>query len=199
MRLVLIALAGALTLGLWLTQAALAAAKWQVDPPHCYLGFAIKHLMVPVQGAFTKFDGDIFFDPDDLAGSRIDVTIDVASLDTRNQQRDGHLMSPDFFDVKRFPTMRFVSHKITAASPGHYLAHGQLTIKDVTKGIDLPFTYLGRMDSPLEQGKEVAGFMASLTLDRLEYHVGDGKFYRMGVLGKEVQVILNFELNRPAR
>lgn len=173
-----------------------AAPKWEIDPPHCYLGFAVRHILAPVQGVFNKFSGDVLFDPDDLATSRVDVAIEVASLDTRNEKRDEHLKSDDFFAVKTHPLMRFKSRSLTALGQGRFIARGALTIKNVTKEIDLPFTFLGRVASPMNPNLEVAGFSARLTIDRLEYGVGDGRFYRMGAAGKDVEIIIDLELTR---
>jgi polyisoprenoid-binding protein YceI len=189
----------ALALMMWLGLAAgpaLAAPQWEIDPPHCYLGFSVRHILVPIQGAFGKFSGDILFDPDDLATSRVEVSIDVASLDTRNEKRDEHLRSDDFFAAARFPLMRFKSRRLVSLGQGRFLAKGDLTVKDVTREIDLPFTFLGRVASPANPNVEVAGFSARLTIDRLEYGVGDGRFYRMGTAGKDVEIIIEMELTR---
>lgn len=185
-----------LLLALALCPPADAAVRWEIDPPHCYVGFYVKHILAPVQGVFNRFTGDIIFDPDNLATSRVDVTIDVASLDTRNAQRNAHLMTDEFFDVAKFPRMRFVSKSIEALGPGKFVAHGALTIKDVTREIDLPFTFLGQVTSPMNSSLQVAGFMARLSLDRLEYGVGNGKYYHMGVVGKDVEIVINLELTR---
>lgn len=196
MKRALVALAAALS---WLALAAvpaLAAPKWEVDPPHCYLGFAVRHILAPVQGVFNKFDGEILFDPDDLANSRVEVEIDVASLDTRNEKRDAHLRSDDFFAAATYPLMRFKSRGIASLGQGRYLAKGDLTIKSVTKEIDLPFTFLGKVTNPMNPNLEVAGFSARLTLDRLEYGVGDGHFYRLGVAGKNVDITIDLELTQ---
>lgn len=189
----------ALTLVMWLGLAATqaqAAAKWDIDPPHCYVGFSVRHILAPVQGVFNSYDGDILFDPDDLATSSVDVAIEVASLSTRNEKRDEHLRSDDFFSAQTFPQMRFRSRSITSLGQGRYLARGALTIRDVTREIDLPFTFLGRVASPMNPNVEVAGFSARLTIDRLEYGVGDGRFYRLGAAGKDVSIIIDLELTR---
>ncbi|MFH1035942.1 MAG: YceI family protein [Pseudomonadota bacterium] len=181
---------------IWSASPAQAAPNWQIDPPHCYVGFFIKHILAPVQGVFNSFAGEIVFDPDDPAASRVDVAIEVKSLETRNPQRNAHLMSDEFFDAANYPSMRFVSQDIQALGQGQFVAHGSLTIKDVTKPVDLPFTFLGRVTSPMNPKLEVAGFSARLDLDRLAYGVGNGKYYRMGATGKDVEVVINLELTR---
>lgn len=188
--------AGLLLLALCVAAPASAVPRWEIDPPHCYVGFYIKHILVPVQGVFNSFSGDILFDPDSLSTSSVDVTIKVASLDTRNPQRNTHLLSDEFFDAAKYPGMRFVSQHIEALDQGKYVAHDTLTIKDVSQPVDLPFTFLGKMTSPMNSSLEVAGFMARLTLDRLSYGVGTGKYYHMGMAGKDVDIVLDLELTR---
>ncbi len=174
---------------------AAAAPRWDIDPPHCYVGFFIRHILVPVQGVFNSFAGDILFDPDSLDTSSVDVVIEVASLDTRNAQRNAHLLSDEFFDAAKYPRMRFVSNRIEALGQKRYVAHGTLTIKDVSRPVDLPFTFIGQETSPMNSSVEVAGFQARLELDRLDYGVGTGKkYYRMGMVGKDVNIVINLEL-----
>jgi polyisoprenoid-binding protein YceI len=179
-----------------LAASAQAAPKWEIDPPHGYVGFAVRHILAPIQGVFNRFSGDILFDPDDLATSRVDVSIEVASLDTRNQKRDEHLRSEDFFAANAFPLMRFQSRRIMALGQGRFVARGNLTIKGVSKEIDLPFTFLGKVTSPMNPNVEVVGFSARHTIDRLEYGVGDGHFYRLGMAGKDVEIVIDLELTR---
>lgn len=187
-------LLGALLLTLGLGAPASAAPSWDIDPPHCYVGFFIRHILAPIQGVFNKFSGSILFDPDSPQTSRVDVSIDVASLETRNPKRNAHLLSDEFFDVAKYPRMRFVSDRIEPLGQGRFVAHGQLTIKNVTKPLDLPFAFLGQVTSPMNSSVEVAGFTSRLTLDRLEFGVGDGKYYRAGMAGKDVEVVINLEL-----
>lgn len=185
-----------LALTILLASPSWAASKWEIDPPHCYVGFSVGHILAPVQGVFNKFSGDILFDPDDLEGSRVEVAIEVDSLDTRNEKRDAHLKSGDFFAAAQYPRMVFKSSRIMAMGQGRYLARGDLTIKDVTKQIDLPFTFLGRMPNPMNSSQEVVGFTVRYTIDRLEYGVGEGHFYRLGMADKDVDLIIDLELTR---
>jgi len=166
------------------------------DPPHCSIVFFVKHILAKVPGKFDAFSGTVRFDPQNLHGSVIDVKVDMASVNTGITQRDDHLRSPDFFDAAKYPAMRFVSRAITATGGGHYVAEGDLTIKDVTKQVQLPFTFLGSKTSPLEQGKQVSGFEARFSVNMLDYHVSDGKFQKMGALGETVDIILNMEMLR---
>src|SRR5260221_14786395 len=118
----------------FVSTAVLAADSYKIDPVHSNLGFSVKHMMVSnVIGQFDQYDGKIMFDPKDLANSKIDVTIQVSSINTRNEKRDGHLKSPEFFDATKFPTITFVSKKITATD-----MTGDLTVKGVTKEVTIP-------------------------------------------------------------
>ena len=111
------------------TSVVFAADTYIIDPAHTSFGFTVKHMMISnVPGEFDKFDGQIIYDPADLANSKAQVTIDVSSIKTRIDQRDAHLKSPDFFDVAKFPTITFVSTKFTSTA-----ITGNLTMKGVTK------------------------------------------------------------------
>jgi len=172
------------------------APAWNFDPPHCSVMFFVRHMFADVPGRFTAYSGAVLFDPDNLKGSMIDVKVDMASVDTGVDKRDEHLKSPDFFDVAKYPSMRFVSREIVQKGPGSYVAKGELTIKDVTRPVDIPFEYLGAAPSPMEKGKTVAGFRARFAINMLDYHVSDGKFQKMGVLGDKVDILLNLEMLR---
>jgi len=172
------------------------ATAWAFDPPHCSVMFFVKHILAKVPGRFDSYSGTVRFDPANLDGSSIDVSVDMGSVDTGVAKRDEHLKSPDFFDAAKYPGMRFVSQRITSRGGSEYLAEGDLTIKDVTKRIQLPFTYLGTRPSPMEQGKQLAGFEAHFSINMLEYHVSDGKFQKMGVLGDTAEIVINLEMVR---
>lgn len=170
--------------------------QWNLDPAHSNFYFEVKHAYAAVRGQFTEFTGDIYFDPDNPEKGRFDFVIKVDSIDTKIGKRDTHLRTPDFFDAKKFPEMIFKSSRVTHAGGNKYIVDGKLTIKDVSKNMALEFTYLGQKDNPLKPGELVAGLDALLTIDRLEYHVGDGKFYKMGVVGKDVDILITLELLR---
>lgn len=172
------------------------APAWSFDPPHCSVMFFVRHIFADVPGRFAVYDGVVRFDPDNLAGSVVDVKVDMASVDTGVAKRDEHLRSPDFFDAAKYPSMRFVSREIVQTGPGRYAARGELTIKDATRPVDIPFEYLGAASSPMEKGKTVAGFRARFAINMLEYGVSDGRFQKMGVLGDRVDILLNLEMLR---
>ena len=185
-----------LMIPLFFASAWAAAPQWEFDPAHGEILFKIKHILGLVSGHFEKYNGVVRFDPQDLPGSSIEVTIEVKSINTRVEKRDAHLLTDDFFSADTYPVMTFVSTEITAKDNNRYAAKGKLTIKDVTKEITLPFTHLGTVEHPMDPGKLVAGFVGYLTIDRLEFHVGDGKFFRQGLVGKDVDLHLYFELLR---
>ena len=117
-----------------------AADAYKLDTVHSSIGFSVKHMMVSnTTGQFDQYDGAIAYDANDLTNSKIDVTIQAASINTRNTGRDGHLQGADFFDVAKFPTITFVSRSITADT-----IVGDLTIKGVTKEVTVPATISGR-------------------------------------------------------
>ena len=172
------------------------AQQWNLDPAHTNFYFEVKHTYAAVRGQFTKFSGDVYFDPANPGKSKFDFVIKVDSIDTKIGKRDTHLRSPDFFDAKKFPEMVFKSSKVTKAGDNTFLVEGKLTIKDVTKDITLPFIYQGQKDNPLKPGQLVAGFDAQYLLDRLPFNVGDGKFYKMGVVDRNVVIRIVLELLR---
>ena len=170
------------------------ARQWTVDPVHTNFYFSIKHTYATVRGQFMDFSGKVIFDPANPAASTFDFTIKTDSVNTNESKRDTHLRSPEFFDAAAYPTITFKSDRVRKKDDTLLQVNGTLTIKDVSKNITLDFIYHGQKDNPLMPGGIVAGFDARVTLDRLAYHVGDGKFYRMGVVGKDVDVLMTMEL-----
>jgi polyisoprenoid-binding protein YceI len=173
-----------------------AAQQWKLDYAHTNFYFEVNHTYVPVRGQFTKFVGDVYFDPGNLAKSKFDFVINVDSVDTKIGKRDTHLRSPDFFDASKFPVMTFKSSSVTSGGDNKYIVNGVLTIKDVSKKLALEFVYHGQKDNPIKPGEIVAGFDTRLVLDRLAYNVGDGKFSKLGVVGKDVTILFVLELLR---
>lgn len=174
--------------------------EWLIDPPHCAITFEVRHVFAQVPGRFRSFSGFIRLDPDRPETGSIDALIATDSVDTDVDKRDEHLRSPEFLDTTRYPWMRFRSVKIArqGGQDGNVLAvTGELTIKDVTKTVTIPLTLVGVKDDPLRQGLEVMGLEGGLVVDQLEYHVGDGKYVKMGVVGQDVAIRLHLELIRP--
>jgi polyisoprenoid-binding protein YceI len=129
------------------------ARTWAIDPAHTRLGFVARHLVASkVRGSFESFAGTIEV-ADDLTESKVDVSIDTASVTTGATDRDNHLRSADFFDVENFPTMRFESTEIKDLGDGSFEINGNLTIRDITKPVTLDTVYLGIISDPWGNGK----------------------------------------------
>ncbi len=173
----------------------MAATPWTIDKSHSSIKFEIRHFFSNVPGAFHEYDANVNFNPANLAESSIDVTIQVASVDTENERRDGHLRTADFFDAETWPTMTFESSEIVSTGDNQFVAKGQLTIKDTTVDFDLPFTLLGVMDHPWQENTQVAGIVSEFQLLRNDFGVGTGDYISDAVIGNEVNITLNLELN----
>ena len=174
--------------------ASAAARAWELDTDHSNVYFSIEHIYAKVQGRFAAIAATVHFDPANLKESRFDFEIKVDSIDTGIKQRDDHLRSADFFASSDHPLITFTSNAVTAAGEGVYQVAGTLTVKGKSRDLVLPLTLAGVKDHPTTPGKQVAGFNGRLSVDRLALGVGDGKFHQMGLLGKEVEVLVTLEL-----
>lgn len=172
-----------------------AAMSWTIDKSHSAVNFKVTHFFTPVNGQFHDYEATVNFDPANLEESMIDVEIMVNSIDTENERRDGHLKTADFFNAEKWPHIKFKSTDIEKTGENEFVANGTLTIKDVSRDIELPFKLLGIMDNPMKEGTKVAGITATTTLDRTDYKVGTGDWAATAVVGDEVTVDLNLELN----
>lgn len=168
--------------------------NWSIDPTHSAIDFKVRHFFTPVSGSFEEYSSEIYFNPEDPANSRIDVTIQVNSINTENEKRDGHLLSGDFFGAEQFPTINFKSSDIEKTGENEFVAHGTLTIKDVSKDFDLPFTLLGIAENAFNSEKLVAGISAEAKLKRNDFGVGTGDWVSDAVVGDEVSIEINLEL-----
>lgn len=158
-----------LTAVLAVSLSAFAVDSYTIDPNHSAANFTVKHLAIStVHGRFTDVSGTIIFDAGDPSKSSVNAVIKAASINTDNSMRDKHLNSADFFDTARYPEIKFQSTSVRKIGEGQYVAVGNLTIKDVSKQVEVPFT--------LSEGKNMKGVPelgveAHLSLDRVEYHV----------------------------
>jgi len=177
-----------------LAGAASAADTWTVDKAHSTVTFKIKHLMSKVTGSFREFDGTITTDFANLGASGVTFTIQAASIDTANADRDKHLRSADFFDVEKFPAITFTSSKITKTGDDTFAVTGTFTMHGVAKEITLPVTFLGAGQDPW--GNTKAGFEIATTLSRTDYGIVWNKALETGgfLLGDEVEVMINLEV-----
>ena len=176
------------------TSALSAAPSWNLDKAHSAIYFSVDHIFSKVNGHFNDFTTDIAFDPADLESSKFEFEIQVSSIDTNIGKRDKHLQSGDFFDAAAFPKMTFKSSKITDTGNGMYDVEGTLTIKEKGYGLTLPLKLEGVKEHPAKKGTDVAGFNGRVAINRLDHGVGSGKFYDMGVVGKDVDVFVTLEL-----
>ncbi len=175
-------------------QPVLAAARvWELDKGHSNFYFSVDHIFSKVHGQFNDYSGEIRFDPDNLAESRFHFAIKTASVDTNIAKRDKHLQSADFFDSAKYPLLTFESTKITDAGNGLYEVLGNFTVKGQAYDLVLPLSFAGIKDHPAAKGKEVAGFNGKVTIDRLVHKIGTGKFYDLGVVGKDVEIFVSLE------
>jgi polyisoprenoid-binding protein YceI len=170
-----------------------AARSWELDKAHTNFYFSVDHIYSKIQGHFNEYAGEVKFDPKNLAESRFFFKIETASIDTNVAKRDKHLQSADFFDAGKYPEMTFESTKITDAGQGRYEVQGKFTVKGEEYPLLLPLTLAGIKDHPAVKGKEVIGFNGKVTIDRLAYKVGSGKFYELGIVGKDVEILVSIE------
>jgi|EndMetStandDraft_5_1072996.scaffolds.fasta_scaffold216255_1 polyisoprenoid-binding protein YceI len=141
----------------------ITAGSWTIDASHSEVGFTVRHLMSKVRGQFTKFEGSLTTG-DTLEATRAVATIDLNSIDTRDEQRDGHLRSGDFFDVENSGQMTFTTTTFDGTT-----ATGELTIKGVTKPVELEVEFLGAGQDPW--GNERLGFEATAVISRKDWGV----------------------------
>ena len=183
-----------LVAALFIAGSALAAApppvKYTLEPTSSLLRFNFEQAGANNTGRFSKYTTDVSFATENLPASKIDVSIDVGSLDTGDKERDDTLKSADLFNPAKFPKARFVSSKIVAVGPGRYEAQGKLTVRDVTKDIKLPISFQTRD----EKGKQVGFLTGRYTLKRLEYGVGQGDWKSTEWVKDEVFVTFSLKL-----
>jgi polyisoprenoid-binding protein YceI len=143
-------------------------ATWQLDASHSSIGFSVKHLMIAtVKGSFGKFEASFAGKEEELGRAAVNVNIDASSIDTSNDQRDGHLRSPDFFDVAQFPAITFASKRIDGNAFGDFKLVGDLTIRGVTKEVVLDASFEGRAKDPW--GKSRLGYTAKGKINRADF------------------------------
>src|SRR5262249_25597858 len=141
---------------------------WKLDAAHSSINFSVRHMVVSkVRGRFAAYTGALHVDDSDITRSALDVTIDASSIDTGEPARDTPLRSPDFFDVEKFPALRFRSTRVERLDEARYRVIGDLTIRDVTREVSLDVEYGGRGKDPW--GNERIGFVAKTSLDRKDF------------------------------
>jgi polyisoprenoid-binding protein YceI len=166
---------------------------YRIDKSHSEVMFQVRHLVTRVRGRFSDFEGTVAINEDSPELSSVQFTIQAASIDTNEPQRDTHLRSADFFEVEKYPTITFTSRKVSRKSSDSYEIAGDLTIHGVTKAITLPVTHLGKAKDPW--GNERVGFEAEITLNRKDYGLMWNAPLEVGgfLVGDEVKVTLSVQ------
>lgn len=181
------------------TVSAPSTTTWKIDPAHTNVEFSVRHLMITtVKGRFTDVSGTVKIDDADPARSEVDVTINAASIDTREQQRDTHLRSADFFDVEKYPTITFRSTRVEPGQDGRLKVVGDLTIRGVTKSVTLDVAPEGRAKDPW--GGERAGFSASTRINRSDFGLTWNQALETGgvMVGDRIDIAIDVEAVRQA-
>ncbi len=169
--------------------------SWQIDSAHSEINFTVRHMMISnVRGRFEKFTGSVDFDEQTPANSTVDVTIDTASINTREEKRDAHLRSPDFLNVEQYPSMTFKSTRVEALDKTHGRLHGDLTIRGVTRPVVLDVEYAGMSKSPW--GTTSAGFTATTRINRKDWGLEWNVALETGgwLVGDEIKIEIELEL-----
>ena len=168
--------------------------NYAIDPSHSRIGFVARHAMVTkVRGSFNEFDGSGYFDAENPAASHLQLTIQAASIDTRNDDRDTHLRSNDFFDMDTYPQITFASTAVEQLDPESYRVTGDLTIKAVTKPVTVDFEYTGTAVDPYNNQR--IGFEGTTTINRKDWGVNWNAALEAGGVLVSEKVTLEFEVS----
>src|ERR1700712_2332304 len=155
-----------------LINTAVFAQTWKVNKAHSHFTFTITHLAVSdVDGGFKDFDATITATKPDFSDAKVEFVAQTASINTGVDQRDGHLKSPDFFDVAKYPTVNFTSTSIKATSTNHYKLTGALTLNGITKPVTLDLVYRGTITNPMTKAPD-AGFSLTGSINRSDFTFG---------------------------
>lgn len=178
---------------------AAVTTKWAIDPTHSEVSFKIKHLVIStVTGYFREFEGSITNDGEDWTGAEAEFKAKIDSIDTNQSQRDAHLKSDDFFNAEKFPYLTFKSNKVQKVNEEHYKMIGDLTIRDVTKSVELDVQYLGDAVDPYGQHK--AGFEITGIINRKDFNLKWDAVTEAGavVVSNDVRLSLNVQVVKQA-
>jgi polyisoprenoid-binding protein YceI len=178
----------------------MATSRWNIDPTHSGVHFTVRHMVISkVRGSFDRYQGSIEFDPANPEASKVSVSIEAGSINTREPKRDEHLKSPDFFDVAKYPAITFKSTSVKQAGEGKLEVAGNLTMHGVTKPVTLA------VEGPAKESKDPwgntkSGVAATTKLNRKDFGLGWNKALETGgvVVGDEVAVTIDLELTKKA-
>lgn len=168
---------------------------WQIDKSHSSVHFSVRHMMISnVRGEFEQFSGAINLDENDPTNTTVNVQIETASINTREQRRDEHLRSADFFDAEKYPHMTFVSKHVKQTGENTARLVGDLTIKDITREVSLDVEFVGQGKNPW--GVTVAGFNARGKLNRKDFGLTWNVALETGgvLVGDDININIELEL-----
>jgi len=166
---------------------------WQVDKSHTHINFIARHMMISkVRGEFTDYDVDVNFDENNLTATTVNVAIKADSVNTRDEKRDAHLKSPDFFNAAEYPVLTFKSKRVEQSNPTHGRLIGDLTIRGVTHEVALDVDYSGLVKAPW--GSHSAGFSARTTVNRKDWDLNWNVALEAGGWLVSDQVTIEIEL-----
>ena len=159
---------------------------WKNDDPHSQLAFTVSHLGISdISGTFNDFDATITSAKPDFSDAVVELTANVASIDTRVEARDNHLKSADFFDAAKYPTMNFKSTSLKKSGKNRYKLTGNLTLRGITKPVTMDLYYKGTVENPMSK-KQTAGFQVSGTIKRSDFNLGSG--FPAPMISNDVQI-----------
>ena len=175
------------------TQIATTAQAYAIDKAHSEVTFQVRHLLTKVRGRFSDFTGSVRMDEEEPGNSSVSLSIDAASIDTNNTDRDQHLRSDDFFAVASHPTLAFESSRVVRTGAGTYDVTGTLTIRGVAREITLPVAYLGTAKDPW--GNARAGFETEITINRKDFGLSWNATLETGgfLVGDEVRISVSIQ------
>jgi polyisoprenoid-binding protein YceI len=173
----------------------LKSQSWKIDEVHTKIRFSARHMIISeVEGEFKKFDFKMQHEGDEISNAQIEVTIEVNSLNTGSNDRDAHLRSADFFEVEKYPQMKFKSTSFEKVNDEQYKLRGDLTIKNITKRVELDVRYGGQIKDPW--GNIRAGFNVRGTVNRFDYGLKWNNLMESGgaIVGKNINIIADIEV-----
>jgi polyisoprenoid-binding protein YceI len=168
--------------------------SWKIDSAHSQITFSVRHMMISnVHGRFENFTGEVDFNESDPAQSTVMVSIDTNSINTRDEKRDGHLRSPDFFNAGEFPTATFKSSRIEKVDGNHGKIFGELTLRGVSRPVELITEYSGQSKM---WGKTSAGFSASTRINRKDFGLNWNQMLESGglLVGEDINISIELEI-----
>jgi polyisoprenoid-binding protein YceI len=181
--------------------AAAAPTTWKIDPNHTNVGFSVRHFFSQVHGRFREVEGTIVFDDANPSAISVDATVNAASVDTGNPNRDADLKTDHFFLVEKYPTLTFKSTKVTRAGKDKFKVTGELTMRGVTKTVTFDAEYLGAASVGVggESWGRKAGFQATTVVNRKDFNINWNEKLDNGgfMVGDDVKIELSIEAGQP--